>query len=281
MILKLNIHKIFQNGNTKYLYIAKNGALLELDEKTDFLIAMNGNAMEKIQKEMLYKFSITSSEIESILNDFYSIGLLDSSIIENDVQYSLDYLHGIELMVCQCCNLACSYCYASEGEYNHPGWMTEDIGKKAIDFLFAHTKDNNVSISFFGGEPLMNIILIKKLVAYANEVAWRNHKRISYAITTNGTLINEDIVYFLEENNFFVSFSVDGTQDKHDLYRINKSGYGSYADSVKNISLLKKNCIFLRATSTPQNSNYVEIANALYDLKKTDFYIGEAMNCFR
>ncbi len=281
MILELNAHKVFENGGIKYLYIAQNGALFELDEITDFLISMNGCAIERIQEEMLCKFSASRSEIESMLNDFRSVGLLDAAVVKEDLQYSLNYLHGIELMVCQCCNLACSYCYASEGEYNNPGLMSEAVGKKAIDFLFAHTKDDRVSISFFGGEPLINIGLIKTLVEYANQIALQNNKHISYAVTTNGTLISEDVAHFLKVNNFYVSFSVDGTKAKHDLHRISKSGVGSYDDSINNIPLLGKNHISLRATSTPENADYVEIADALYNQRKTDFYIGEAMNCFQ
>ena len=281
MILELNAHKVFQNSGIKYLYIAQTGALFELDEKTDFLITMNGCSIERIQEEMLCKFSTSQSEIEAMLNDFRSVGLIDTAIKKEELQYSLNYLHGVELMVCQCCNLACSYCYASEGEYNHPGVMSENVGKKAIDFLFAHTQDDHVSISFFGGGPLINIELIKILVEYANQIALQNDKHISYAVTTNGTLISEDIANFFKANNFYVSFSVDGTQVKHDLHRISKSGVGSYDNSVKNIHLLGKNHISLRATSTPENDDYVEIAEALYNQRKTDFYIGEAMNCFQ
>lgn len=180
MILELNAHKVFQNSGIKYLYIAQTGALFELDEKTDFLITMNGCSIERIQEEMLCKFSTSQSEIEAMLNDFRSVGLIDTAIKKEELQYSLNYLHGVELMVCQCCNLACSYCYASEGEYNHPGVMSENVGKKAIDFLFAHTQDDHVSISFFGGEPLINIELIKILVEYANQIALQNDKHISY-----------------------------------------------------------------------------------------------------
>lgn len=281
MILKLNSHKVFQSNGNKYLFIARTGALFELDEETSFLIDMDGYTIEKVQDEMLRKFASHPDEVESMLNDFRNVGLLGTSIAEEELQYSLDYLHGIELMVCQCCNLACSYCYAAEGEYDHPGRMTKDVGEKAIDFLFAHTKDDHVSISFFGGEPLMNIDLIKTLVKYANQIALQRNKRISYAVTTNGTLIDKDVAQFLKINNFYVSFSVDGTQAKHDLCRVDKSGNGSYAKSIRNLHLLGENHVSLRATSTPENSDYTEIADALYELKKTDFYIGEAMNCFQ
>lgn len=281
MIYKLNAHKVFSYNGNKYLFIAKTGALFELDEKTAFMIDMDGFTIEKVFSEMQRNFTATSSEVESILNDFRNVSLFEGSTDVEDLEYSLDYLHGLEIMVCQYCNLSCSYCYACEGKYNHPGWMSEEVGKKAIDFLFTHTKDNSVSISFFGGEPLLNITLIKTLVNYANQLAMQNKKHISFAITTNGTLINEDVAKFLKKNDFYVSLSVDGTQPKHDLCRTDKSGRGSYMNSIRNIHLLDKNHISLRATSTPENSDYTEIANALYELRKTDFYIGEAMNCFK
>lgn len=80
MILELNAHKVFQNSGIKYLYIAQTGALFELDEKTDFLITMNGCSIERIQEEMLCKFSTSQSEIEAMLNDFRSVGLIDTAI---------------------------------------------------------------------------------------------------------------------------------------------------------------------------------------------------------
>lgn len=280
MDFKLNPHKIFQCNGKKYLFVAETGALFELDEETSFLITQNGADFESVQCKMNTEFGLSSDALKAMLDDLHEVKLLGCTPNTVALEYSLDYLHGIELMVCQCCNLACTYCYASEGEYHNPGWMSEDAGKKAIDFLFAKTKDSSVSISFFGGEPLMNMSLIKNLVKYANQLALHHNKRVSYSVTTNGTLIDDDIADFLKMENFYVSLSIDGTQAGHDLCRVDKSGQGSYADSIKNVHLLNENHVSLRATATPENCNYTEIADALYGLKETDFFIGEAMNCF-
>lgn len=280
MDFELNPHKIFQCNGKEYLFVAETGALFELDEKTSFLIKQSGADFESMQRRMCTEFGLSSDGLKTMLDDLYAAKLLGSASNTAVLEYSLDFLHGIELMVCQCCNLACTYCYASEGEYHNPGRMSEDVGKKAIDFLFALTKDDSVSISFFGGEPLINISLIKKLVQYANQLSLHRKKRVAYSVTTNGTLIDDDVADFLIKNNFYVSLSIDGTQVGHDLCRVDKSGQGSYADSIKKVDLLNKNHVSLRATSSPENCNYTEIADALYGLKETDFYIGEAMNCF-
>ena len=280
MDFKMNPHKIFQCNGKEYLFVAETGALFELDEETSFLIRQNNADFESIQRKMSTEFGLSADALKAMLDDLREVKLLGYTPDTVALEYSLDFLHGIELMVCQCCNLACTYCYALEGEYHNPGWMSEKVGKKAIDFLFTQTKDNSVSISFFGGEPLMNMSLIKNLVQYANQLALHHNKRVSYSVTTNGMLIDDDIADFLKKNSFYVSLSVDGTQAGHDLCRVDKSGRGSYADSIKNVHLLNENRVSLRATATPENCNYTEIADALYELKETDFFIGEAMNCF-
>ena len=190
MDFKMNPHKIFQCNGKEYLFVAETGALFELDEETSFLIRQNNADFESIQRKMSTEFGLSADALKAMLDDLREVKLLGYTPDTVALEYSLDFLHGIELMVCQCCNLACTYCYALEGEYHNPGWMSEKVGKKAIDFLFTQTKDNSVSISFFGGEPLMNMSLIKNLVQYANQLALRHNKRVSYSVTTNGMLID-------------------------------------------------------------------------------------------
>lgn len=280
MLLNLNPYKLFEINNIKYLFVSKTGAIYELDEGTSAIIEQDGKDIVYISSEMNRKFGISQKEIEATLDEFHNVGLLGDAAYSIKLDYSLKYLHGIELMVCQCCNLACKYCYATEGEYQNPGWMSENVGKKAIDFLLSHAQSDSVRISFFGGEPLLNKALIKDLVEYAKGIVVRNKKSVSFAITTNGTLIDDDFGAFLRENNFYISLSVDGTRDNHDACRVNKAGCGSYDDTIKNIHILDSNQITLRATSTPQNCDYVGITNALFDLGGSEFFIGEAMNCF-
>ncbi|MDE5965389.1 MAG: 4Fe-4S cluster-binding domain-containing protein [Lachnospiraceae bacterium] len=95
------------------------------------------------------------------------------------------------LMLCQECNLRCKYCYAGKGEYLNPGLMSEETGRKAIDFIA--NLDNNseqFNLILFGGEPLMDFEKVKNLVAYAKQVAKECNKTVSFSITTNGTLVN-------------------------------------------------------------------------------------------
>lgn len=279
-MIKLKSHKLFHVNGSDYLFVAETGAIYEIDEQIMAVVEQDGYDKEQIASVMLQKFGTTEKELNGIFNEFRNIGLLENGSLGYELLYSDDYLHGIELMVCQCCNLACKYCYALEGEYQNPGWMSTDTGKKAIDFLFEHAKSNSVSISFFGGEPLLNMLLIAELVEYAETLALIHDKTVSFAVTTNGTLINEEVAEFLRNHRFYISLSIDGTKMEHDICRVDKHGCGSYENSIKSIELLEDSQITLRATSTPQNCNYVEISDALFQLRKTDFFIGEAMNCF-
>lgn len=280
MMLTLNPHKVFYVNGNHYLYIAKTGAIFQLDDATLRLIALNGKNMEDASREMENEFGMSQEKFSDILKEFRDVRLMGLVDEDKDWEFSPSHLHGIELMVCQCCNLACKYCYATEGEYSNPGWMTEDVGKKAIDFLFRHATQQFLRVSFFGGEPLLNFKLIATLVEYAKTVADSCGKTVSFAVTTNGTLIDDKIAEFLTKNKFYISLSVDGTRENHNTCRINKTGTGSYDESIKMLPSLSKNQITLRATSTPENCNYPEISNALYDLTKNEYFIAEAMNCF-
>lgn len=280
MKLDLNPHKLFCVNEKKYVIVAKTGAIYEVDDATATLISLDGISMDQVAHEMNLKYGMTRDDVQRTIDEFRGVYLSGCHNDDDSFTYSLEQLRGIELMVCQCCNLACTYCYASEGEYKNPGWMSEQVGKKAIDFLFSHSTSKSPSISFFGGEPLLNYSLIKILVEYARKVAKEHEKTVSFAITTNGTLINDEIGNFLSQNAFYVSLSIDGSRDNHNTCRLNKAGLGSYDDSIRAIHTLDKCPITLRATSTPENCNYTEIANALFALNESEFFIAEAMNCF-
>lgn len=141
-------------------------------------------------------------------------------------------LKNLILHVTEACNLRCSYCYYSEeGGHLTPSGrtMSLEVAKKAIDFLFEHSGNlKEIGVVFFGGEPLLNLKLIKTVIAYADDRGKTAGKQVTYSLTTNATLLTDDTVSFLRAHNVGVTVSMDGTQSMHDRYRRFADGSPTY-----------------------------------------------------
>ncbi|MBQ2937835.1 MAG: SPASM domain-containing protein [Clostridia bacterium] len=167
------------------------------------------------------------------------------------------------LVINNSCNLCCEYCFANKGKYDKADeFMAFETAKKAIDFLInsatEHSK-NKITISFFGGEPLLNFKLIKKCVEYIETF---EKIKCDYMLTTNGTLLTPEKVKFLQYYNFDIMISLDGNKEFHNFYRKYHSGNGSYNDVVKGIELFtNKNLLNARITinnHNPEIHSYVD-----------------------
>ncbi|MDE7334191.1 MAG: thioether cross-link-forming SCIFF peptide maturase [Lachnospiraceae bacterium] len=128
------------------------------------------------------------------------------------------------------CNLACRYCFAEEGEYHgRRALMSFEVGKKALDFLVANSgKRVNLEVDFFGGEPLLNWQVVKDLVAYGRSLEEPYHKKFRFTLTTNGILLDDDILEFANKEMANLVLSIDGRKEIHDLMRPYRGGQGSY-----------------------------------------------------
>ena len=128
------------------------------------------------------------------------------------------------------CNLACRYCFAQEGEYHGKReLMSFDVGKKALDFLVANSGNRvNLEVDFFGGEPLMNGQVVKDLVAYGRSLEKPYNKKFRFTLTTNGVLLNDEILEFANREMSNLVLSIDGRKEIHDLMRPFRGGQGSY-----------------------------------------------------
>ncbi|MGI6006977.1 MAG: thioether cross-link-forming SCIFF peptide maturase [Ruminococcus sp.] len=128
------------------------------------------------------------------------------------------------------CNLACRYCFAGEGEYHgRRALMSFEVGKKALDFLIAHSGNRrNLEVDFFGGEPLMNWQVVKDLVAYGRSQESIHDKKFRFTLTTNGVLLNDEVMEFANREMGNVVLSIDGRKEVHDFMRPFRSGAGSY-----------------------------------------------------
>lgn len=129
------------------------------------------------------------------------------------------------------CNLACRYCFAEEGEYHggHRELMSLEVGKQALDFLVEHSGNRrNLEVDFFGGEPTMNWEVVKELVRYGRELEKDHDKNFRFTLTTNGVLLNEEIMDFCDREMSNVVLSIDGRKEVNDRMRPTRNGKGSY-----------------------------------------------------
>ncbi len=134
------------------------------------------------------------------------------------------------LNVANDCNLGCTYCFASQGDYGAPKrFMSQETARESVDFLLQNSGDHpTVTLVFFGGEPLMNFRLISDTVAYATRAGELAGKQVDFSMTTNATYLTPEIIHFLRDHRVGVAVSIDGPKKFHDLRRTYKNGMGSY-----------------------------------------------------
>jgi len=180
------------------------------------------------------------------------------------------------LHVAHTCNLNCSYCFASQGKYHgERALMSYEVGKQALDFLVAHSGTRrNLEVDFFGGEPLMNFDVVKRLVAYARSIERAAGKRFRFTLTTNGVLIDDDVIDFANREMSNVVLSLDGRKEIHDRFRVDMAGRGSYDRIVPKFQKLVaarggKN-YYMRGTFTHANPDFLKDIEAMLDLGFTE-----------
>ncbi|MBP5607257.1 MAG: thioether cross-link-forming SCIFF peptide maturase, partial [Lachnospiraceae bacterium] len=176
------------------------------------------------------------------------------------------------LHIAHACNLACKYCFAGEGEYYGPcGLMSFEVGKQALDYLVAHSGNRrNLEVDFFGGEPLMNWDVVKQLVAYGRSIEKEKGKNFRFTLTTNGTLLTDDILEFANKEMSNLVLSIDGRKEVHDRMRPYRKGGGSYDEIVpKYIKAAESRGqmnYYVRGTYTHFNTDFAEDVKHLADL---------------
>jgi len=180
------------------------------------------------------------------------------------------------LHVAHTCNLNCAYCFASQGKYQgERAIMSEEVGRRALDFLIENSGTrHNLEVDFFGGEPLMNFDVVKNLVAYARQREKETGKRFRFTLTTNGMLIDDDVIDFANREMSNVVLSLDGRKEIHDRYRVDYAGRGSFDQIVPKFRQLVearggKN-YYMRGTFTHANPDFLEDIKVMLDLGFTE-----------
>ena len=178
--------------------------------------------------------------------------------------------------VAHSCNLNCSYCFASQGKYQgERAIMSLEVGKRALDFLIENSGSRtNLEVDFFGGEPLMNWDVVKEMVAYARQREKETGKNFRFTLTTNGVLIDDDVIEFANREMSNVVLSLDGRKEVHDRFRVDYAGNGSWEKIVPKFQKLveargNKN-YYMRGTFTHANPDFLEDIKTMLDLGFTE-----------
>jgi uncharacterized protein len=170
------------------------------------------------------------------------------------------------------CNLACKYCFAEEGEYHgRRALMSFEVGKKALDFLVANSGNRvNLEVDFFGGEPLMNWQVVKDLVEYGRSLEKTHNKKFRFTLTTNGMLLNDEMMEFINKEMANIVLSIDGRKEVNDLMRPRRGGQGSYDTIVPKFRKVAESRnqmnYYVRGTFTRNNLDFAEDVKHLADL---------------
>ena len=180
------------------------------------------------------------------------------------------------LHIAHTCNLNCSYCFASQGKYHGDrAVMSFEVGKQALDFLIANSGTRrNLEVDFFGGEPLMNFDVVKQLVAYARSIEKEHNKNFRFTLTTNGVLIDDDVIDFANREMSNVVLSLDGRKEIHDRFRVDYAGNGSWERIVPKFQKLVEarggKDYYMRGTFTHANPDFLKDIQQMLDLGFTE-----------
>ncbi|RYD06160.1 hypothetical protein N752_04535 [Desulforamulus aquiferis] len=185
-----------------------------------------------------------------------------TELIQQETSLGKLGLAAIELNLTFNCNLTCEYCFVHRKSPTDR--MSFETAKKAVDLLIEKAAFSSIIITLIGGEPLLEYELIKKIVPYAEEAAGKGGLKVTWALTTNGTLIDEDILKFFAQHKINAMISIDGGPKTHDRYRVTRSGEGSWAKIAQLIPTIKKYQPWLGARMT--------VSTEAIDTMREDFH---------
>ena len=273
------IHRYQSNGYNIVLDI-NSGCIHLVDEVTYEVLPYLEEGMEAaaIAEKLSDRFK--KEDVETSVTECKKLqeqGMLFTkdiyeNIIDEFTKNRQTVVKALCLHIAHDCNLACRYCFAEEGEYHgRRALMTYEVGKKALDFLIANSGTRrNLEVDFFGGEPLMNWQVVKDLVAYGREQEKKYNKNFRFTLTTNGLLINDDVINFCNKEMGNVVLSLDGRKSTNDLMRVSRNGKGSYdliVDKFKKFADSRnQKDYYMRGTYTRNNLDFAKDIIHMADL---------------
>ncbi|NLY87732.1 MAG: thioether cross-link-forming SCIFF peptide maturase [Clostridiales bacterium] len=278
---KLNGYNIVVDANSASVHVASDVSydVIKMMDKTSL-------STEDIISRISAEHGISEENSRAVIEDIISLkeeGLLWSDdpyeSIANDLKVKQSVLKAICLHVAHGCNMDCEYCFAGKGDYSgKSGIMSIDVGKKALDYLVENSKNRrHLEVDFFGGEPLINWDVCKELVKYGRELEKKHDKIFNFTLTTNGILIDEDVIDFTNREMGNVVLSMDGRRTTHDRMRRTKTGDGTYSKIIDNFKSLVKSRTeegaerkseeyYMRGTYTAYNKDFAADVIAMADM---------------
>ncbi len=273
------IHQFIQNGYHIALDV-NSGAVHVLDELCYRVLEKVDAPMDKQCPPAVVdalKGAYPVEEIEEAYGELYQLYEADMLFSEDDYAPFADKMvvspiKAMCLHVAHDCNLRCEYCFAAKGDFGgERKLMPLEVGKKAIDFLIERSGSRrNLELDFFGGEPLMNFDVVKQVVAYARSKEKEYNKNFRFTITTNGILLTDDKIEFINREMSNVVLSIDGRQEVNDRLRFRVDGSGSYASILPKFQKLVQTRgdkdYYARGTFTRHNLDFSEDVMHLHDV---------------
>ena len=281
------VHQYKLNGYNIVLDTC-SGSVHVVDEVAYDVIKMYPNSSkEEIIKTITEKYAhlpdVTISDVSDCISDVEEL-ISNGKLFSKDEYEDLakNYKNNSKVVKALClhvahtCNLNCEYCFASQGKYQGDrALMTFEVGKQAFDFLIANSGTRrNLEVDFFGGEPLMNFDVVKQLVAYARSVEKKYNKNFRFTLTTNGMLIDDEVIEFANKEMSNVVLSLDGRKSVHDKFRVDYAGNGSYDKIVPKFKKLVDKRggkdYYMRGTFTHNNTDFLNDILHMADLGFTE-----------
>lgn len=278
------IHRYKNNGYNIVLDV-NSGSVHVVDDVTYEVMPLYEEALETKEENIkeYIKKKLTGTFEETIVDE--AIEEIDELVKEEvlfteDIyqKYITDFKQRKTVVKAMClhiahdCNLACRYCFAEEGEYHgRRALMSLEVGKKALDFLVENSGNRvNLEVDFFGGEPLMNWDVVKELVKYGRSLEEPNNKKFRFTLTTNGVLLNDEIMEFANKEMANVVLSLDGRKEINDYNRPFRNGKGSYDLIVPKFQKFAESrgemSYYVRGTFTRKNLDFSEDVKLFADL---------------
>ena len=282
------IHQ-YKLGGLNIVLDVTSGAIHVVDDVAyDVIACYEGHTKEEVVARVLDTYrdrpAVTEAEIAECYDAVEELCRAEKLFVPDRFAGMADRLKektaGVVKALClhiaHTCNLNCSYCFASQGKYHgERAVMSFEVGRRALDFLIENSGTRrNLEVDFFGGEPLMNFEVVKQLVAYARSVEKEHGKNFRFTLTTNGLLLDDDVIEFANREMSNVVLSLDGRREIHDRFRVDYSGRGSFDRIVPRFQKLVearggKN-YYMRGTFTHANPDFLEDIKAMLELGFTE-----------
>ena len=271
------IHRYINNGY--HIVMDVNSGSVHVMDRSAYdavpvverLSAQGTQDQEIIAQALEKELSLSHSEAGELAEEFLALKeagqLFTQDIYEDYIDAFTEretVVKALCLHIAHDCNLACKYCFAGEGEYHgRRALMSLEVGRKALDFLVENSGNRvNLEVDFFGGEPLMNWQVVKELVAYGRSLEEPHHKKFRFTLTTNGVLLTDEVMDFVNKEMSNLVLSIDGRKEIHDLMRPHRGGQGSYDEILpkykKAAESRNQMNYYVRGTYTRNNTDFSE-----------------------